>query len=146
MRAHPGGGSQPPGLENSIGEMGDAEDDGTTSISDPTRVTSSSTNGVPEIEKVGSTSLYDLYKNTGPSAITIADSMGMKNTASGLHGAEPISLTAPNFYGSAIPYNSPSIFAPFVVGAHTHIVNKVSCSIDCFACNVLATSAWVPLA
>jgi len=79
---------------------------------------------VPEIEKVGSTSLYDLYKNTGPSAIPIADSMAMKNTASGLHGAEPISLTAPNFYGSAIPYNSPSIFAPFVVGAHTHIVNK----------------------
>ena len=117
--------------------MGDVQDDGTTSISDPACATSQSTDEAPENEKVGSTSLYDIYKNAGSSAIPMPDSMAMKNAASGLPGAEPISLTAPNFYGSAIPYNSPNIFAPFVVGAHSHIVNKVGCSIYYFARNVL---------
>ena len=120
--------------------MGDADDDGAASISDPTCVASLATNGISEIEKVGQTSMYELYKSTGSSAIPIADSMAMKNTAPGPHGAEPISLTAPNFYGSTIAYNSPSIFAPFVVGGHTNIVNKVGCSFYCFARNVLGLS------
>lgn len=64
----------------------------------------------------------------------------IKNTASGLDGSEQISLTAPNFNGFAIPYNSPSIFAPFVIGDHTNIVNEVGCSFNFVVHNLLDLS------
>jgi len=94
------------------------------SFSSDQNFAASTNNGIAPIKTIGP--MYGLYQNM-PSPIP---EMTMKNTSPRLNEtvkpatAKTMSITAPNFYSSTIPYTSPHFFAPFVVGGHAPIPSK----------------------
>ena len=97
------------------------EESFSSSISDHNAAASTKKRITP-IKSIGP--MYSLYQNMGPSQIPTMTAPRLHETIKPTT-AKPMSITAPSFYSSTIPYASQPFFAPFVVGGHTPITSKV---------------------
>lgn len=96
------------------------EESFSSSISDH-NVAASTNKMIAPIKSIGP--MYGLYQNMGPSQIPTMTAPRLHETIKPAT-AKSMSITAPSFYSSTIPYASPPFFAPFVVGGHTPITSK----------------------